>query len=593
MRKYKNLRLPIIVFAAYAILAYSSVTSAEDEVATSKLHALFEETWERTLREFPTFASDLGDLRYNDQWRDVSLESLEEYHKYEVSVLKRLKTIDPNKLSPEDRINYRLFQREYQDSVDAWKYRWHLVPLTQRDGIQDASSTADALRFETVKDYEDWIARMNGMLTYMDQTIVLMQRGIELNIVHARIVMERVPHQIERQIVEDPTKSLFYKPFRKFPKSIPAAEQQRLRTQAQTAIRTAVVPAYEKMLTFFTDEYLPACFDRVGVWQIPLGQEFYAQRARKFTTTELTPQEIHDIGLKEVKRIRAEMETIVKEVGWEGTFAEFLTHLRTDEKFYTNSPNELLEAYQAVCRRIDPELPKLFKKLPRIPYGIEAIPAHIAPDTTTAYYRPPSADGRRPGTYFVNLYKPEVRPTYEMEALSLHESVPGHHLQIALAMERGALPEFRRYGGYTAFVEGWALYGEKLGYELGMYEDPYSRFGQLTYEMWRAIRLVVDTGMHSLKWTRQDAIDLFKENTAKTELDIVNEVDRYIAWPGQALAYKIGEIRISELRKRAEQELGDEFDIREFHDVVLRNGAVTLDVLEQNVEAWLKETSTR
>ena len=581
------------IFAVVGMLTQATIALAEDPAATSKLHALFDETWERTLREFPTFASDLGDLRYNDQWRNVSLEALEKYHKYEVSVLERLKTIDPAQLSPEDRINYRLFQREYQDSVDAWPYRWHLVPLTQRNGIQDAGSTADALRFETVKDYEDWIARMNAMLTYMDQTIALMQRGIELNIVHARIVMERVPGQIERQIVDDPEKSLFYKPFRKFPDSIPPAEQQRLRTQAQTAIRTAIVPAYEKMLTFFNDEYLPACFDRVGVWQIPQGQKFYAQRARHFTTTELTPQEIHEIGLREVKRIRGEMEQIVKEVGWDGTFAEFLTHLRTDEKFYTDSPNELLEAYQAVCRRIDPELPKLFKKLPRIPYGIEAIPAHIAPDTTTAYYRPPSADGRRPGTYFVNLYKPEVRPTYEMEALSLHESVPGHHLQIALAMERGTLPEFRRYGGYTAFVEGWALYGEKLGYELGMYQDPYSRFGQLTYEMWRAIRLVVDTGMHSLKWTRQDAIDLFKENTAKTELDIVNEVDRYIAWPGQALAYKIGELRISELRKKAEQELGDDFDIREFHDVVLRNGAVTLDVLEQNVNTWLKEKSSR
>ena len=583
------LKIKFVMMAFCGMLLPAGISFADDPAETSKLHALFEETWERTLREFPTFASDLGDLRYNDQWRDVSLESLEEYHKYEVSVLERLKTIDPSKLSADDRINYRLFRREYQDSVDAWPYRWHLVPLTQRDGIQDAGSTADALRFETVKDYEDWIARMNAMLSYMDQTILLMRRGIELKIVHARIVMERVPNQIERQIVDDPTKSLFYKPFRKFPDSIPPAEQQRLRTQAQAAIRTAVVPAYEKMLTFFNDEYLPACFDRVGVWQIPQGQEFYAQRARQFTTTELTPQEIHDIGLSEVKRIRAEMEKIVKEVGWKGTFAEFLTHLRTDEKFYTDSPNELLEAYQAVCRRIDPELPKLFKNLPRIPYGIEAIPAHIAPDTTTAYYRPPSADGRRPGTYFVNLYKPEVRPTYEMEALSLHEAVPGHHLQIALAMERGALPEFRRYGGYTAFVEGWALYGEKLGYEMGLYQDPYSRFGQLTYEMWRAIRLVVDTGMHSLKWSRQDAIDLFKENTAKTELDIVNEVDRYIAWPGQALAYKIGELRISELRERAEKELGDDFDVREFHDVVLRNGAVTLDVLEQNVEAWLEE----
>jgi len=421
----------------------------------------------------------------------------------------------------------------------------------------------------------------------MDQTIALMREGIRRKIVHAKIVMQRVPAQIERQIVDDPRQSLFYKPLRTFDASIPEADRQRLRKEAAAAIAEHVVPSFRQLLTFFNDEYLPACYERVGIWQFPEGKAFYAQRCRQFTTTDLTAEEIHEIGLSEVKRIRAQMEQIVRDVEFDGTFREFLAELRTNPEFYFENPNDLLVAYREVCMRINPQLVKLFRRLPRIPYGIEPIPEHLAPDTTTAYYRPPSADGLRAGTYFVNLYRPEVRPKYEIEVLSVHESVPGHHLQIALAQEIEGLPLFRRYGGYTAFIEGWGLYSESLGSELGLYQDPYSRFGQLTYEMWRAVRLVVDTGMHSLGWTRQQAIDFFAENTAKTMLDIENEVDRYIAWPGQALAYKIGELKIQELRQRAESELGDRFDIREFHDTVLGNGAVTLDVLERIVDDWI------
>jgi uncharacterized protein (DUF885 family) len=421
----------------------------------------------------------------------------------------------------------------------------------------------------------------------MDQTIALMREGIRRRLVHAEIVMQRVPAQIERQIVDDPQQSLFYKPLKNVDSSIPAAERQRLQSEAAAAIAEHVVPSFRNLLSFFNNEYLPACYARVGVWQFPDGEAFYAQRCREFTTTLLTPSEIHEIGLAEVKRIRAQMEQIVRDVEFDGSFREFLAELRTNPKFYFKDPNDLLVAYREVCMRINPQLVKLFRRLPRIPYGIEPIPEHIAPDTTTAYYRPPSADGLRAGTYFVNLYRPEVRPKYEIEVLSVHESVPGHHLQIALAQEIDGIPLFRRYGGYTAFIEGWGLYSESLGSELGLYRDPYSRFGQLTYEMWRAVRLVVDTGMHSLGWTRQQAIDFFAENTAKTMLDIENEVDRYIAWPGQALAYKIGELKIQELRQRAETKLGDRFDIRTFHDTVLGNGAVTLDVLERVVDEWI------
>jgi prolyl oligopeptidase len=539
------------------------------------------------MRENPTWASSLGDLRYNDQWGDSSLEAIEESHRKDREVLERLDAFDVARFSKEDLISYQLFRRRYELRVEEHPFQWHLVPLNQRGGIQDAGDLADSLSFDQVKDYEDWLARMRIFPEHMRQTIELMRLGAERGVIHSRVVMQRVPDQIERQIVDDPTTHLFYKAFRSFPPTVGAADQERLQKEARELIAGTIVPEYRKFLKFFNETYLPACHEEVGVWQVPRGYELYELRCREYTTTNLTPQEIHQIGLDEVKRIRGEMEKVVAQVGWQGTFPEFLEHLRTEDEFYFQNPNDLLEAYRAVCKQVDPQLVKLFRKLPRMPYGVEPIPDHIAPDTTTAYYRPPAADGSRAGTYFVNLYKPEARPKYEIEALSLHEAVPGHHLQIALAQELEGLPRFRRYSGYTAYVEGWALYAESLGDELGLYQDPYSRFGQLTYEMWRAVRLVVDTGIHHFHWDRQRAIDFFAENTAKTLLDIENEVDRYIAWPGQALAYKTGELKIQELRRRAEQRLGDRFDLREFHDVVLRNGAVPLDVLEEVVTEWL------
>jgi len=555
--------------------------------APRQLHALFQEEWEYTLREDPTFASFLGDRRYNDRWADASLAALERRQQHSRETLERLKSIDMAGLSEADRLNYRLFRKQYENDVEGYQFRWYLVPLNQRDGVQTADELADALRFATVKDYEDWLARLRALPVLVEQTTALMKEGIRAGMVHPRVIMERVPAQIEKQIVDDPAKSSFFKPFLRFPETIPPAERERLAAQAQAAIREQVVPAYRKFQRFFLEEYLPACLEKAGVWQLPRGKELYAFRTRLFTTTNLTPEEIHRLGLEEVKRIRGEMEAIIKQIGFQGSFEEFLQFLRTDPRFYYRDPQELLEAYRALSKQLDPTLVKLFKRLPRAPYGVEPIPDAVAPDTTTAYYRQPAADGSRAGTYFVNLYRPEVRPKYEMEALSMHEAVPGHHLQIALAMELGELPEFRRYDGYTAFTEGWGLYAESLGGELGFYRDPYSKFGQLTYEMWRAVRLVVDTGMHTMGWSRQQAIDYFKANAAKTELDIVNEVDRYIAWPGQALAYKIGELKIKELRARAARELAERFDVRDFHDVVLGSGAVPLDVLEANVAAWI------
>ena len=575
------------LLACHLISSMSMSCQADDQATL--LNELFDDAWERTMRESPEWASRLGDRRYNRLWGDLSLEAFERSHQADRQVLERLDTVDVESLSAEDQLNYRLFRREYEIRVAAYPYGWHLIPLTQRGGIQDAGSLADSLRFDRPADYEDWLARMRAFPTTVGQTIALMREGMRRGLVHPRVIMERVPSQIAKQIVEDPRRQLFFKPFREMAESIDADEQTKLQAEAQAVVQEEILPAYRRFQTFFNDEYLPACYDKVGVWQAPNGGELYELRCRQFTTTDLSARQIHETGLKEVARIRAAMEAIVKEVKFDGSFAEFLDHLRTDPQFYFDNGDDLLQAYLTVSKRIDPQLVKLFKRLPRMPYGVEPIPDYIAPDTTTAYYRPPAADGSRAGTYFVNLYRPEVRPKYEMEALSLHEAVPGHHLQIALAQELEGLPPFRRYGGYTAFVEGWALYAESLGEDLGLYQDPYSRFGQLTYEMWRAVRLVVDTGMHDMQWTRQQAIDFFAEHTAKTLHDIENEVDRYIAWPGQALAYKIGELKIQELRRRSEDRLGDRFDVREFHDVILRQGAVPLDVLEELVDDWLDE----
>jgi uncharacterized protein (DUF885 family) len=576
-----------VILLALSTLLLARAVQAQDAASTKALHDLFDREWEYDLRESPTRASQLGDRRWNDIWPDVSTAAIKRRNEHDAEVIQQLAKIDRNKLSVADQLNYDLFKKNYETDIEQHKFRWYLVPLNQRGGIQTQNELADSLRFETVKDYQDWIARLNAFPVYMDQTIALMREGVQTRMLLPEVIMRRVPAQIDRQIVDNPDQSLFYKPFKRFPASVPVADQERLMRDALAAIRSHIIPSYQRFKKFFVEEYLPASYSEVGAWQAPEGEALYAFFVRRYTTTNVTPREVHEKGLSEVKRIRAAMQVVMDQVGFKGTVQEFFAFLRTDKRFYYATPEELFAAYEAISKRIDPKLIKVFRKLPRMPYGVEAIPTAIAPDTTTAYYRPPAADGSRAGTYFVNLYKPESRPKWEMMALSLHEAVPGHHLQIALAQEQGDIPNFRRYGGYTAFSEGWGLYAESLGEEMGLYDDPYAKFGQLTYEMWRAVRLVVDTGIHQMRWTRKQAIDYFMENAAKQELDIINEVDRYIAWPGQALAYKTGELKIKELRQRASGALGPKFDLREFHEVVLGSGAVPLDVLERNVNEWI------
>lgn len=585
----KHLLCALAVFTLFSPhpLRAASEKTAKPAVTDEALQKFLDAEWEYQMEQNPTWASSLGDRRWNDRWEDESLDAIRKREEHTRDALERLKKIDRASLSPADQLNYDLFKKDLENDIAGFRFRRYLLPINQRGGIQTADELTERLRFETLKDYEDWIARLRAFPEWMQQNIALMKEGAKERIMWPRIVLERVPAQIEKQIVKDPEQSPFFKPFKKFPDSIPAADRERLAQQAREAITTGVVPAFRELKTYFTSDYLPAAFDKVGVWQMPNGDELYAYLAEVFTTTKMSPQEIHEKGLSEVARIRAEMQKVMDQVGFKGTLQEFFKKLRTDPQFYYKTPEALLEGYRSMAKRIDPQLVKVMKTMPRMPYGVVPIPDKIAPDTTTAYYSQPAADGSRAGLYYVNLYKPETRPKWEMMALSLHEAVPGHHFQIALAQELGEIPNFRRFGGYTAFVEGWGLYAESLGEEMNLYDDPYAKFGQLTYEMWRAVRLVVDTGMHHMKWERQKAIDFFLENAPKTENDIVNEIDRYISMPAQALAYKIGELKIKQLRARAEQALGDKFKLGEFHDAVLLSGAVPLDVLERNIDAWI------
>ncbi len=597
-----SVRWPRLVVASLALTA-TSVCCAESQFDQNcarlaarkgndaqRLHELFTLDWEHTMRESPEFATMVGYPGQNDRWSDVSLEAIDR-RKHELQAPMRvLRSIDWSKLSASDQLNYDLFLRNQQDTIDGARFKGELMPINQMVGVQQ--EVARVLEFsprKRVKDYEDLLARLNSAPALIDQTISLLSKGLEAGITPPRITLRDVPQQIKNQMTEELDKNAMFGPFREFPSEVPKAEQERLRKMAETALRQNVIPAFAKLYEFFEKTYLPKTRETIAMSDLPDGKAWYAHNVRTSTTTTLTPKEIHELGLAEVKRIRQEMDVLIAQIGFKGGFADFCKYLRTDSKFYYSDADSLVRDYRDIAKRADPELAHLFGKLPRLPFGVRVVPSYAEKSQTTAYYEPGAPQSGRPGWYMVNTYALNTRPKWEMEALSLHEAVPGHHLQIALAQEMEDAPEFRKHGGYIAFVEGWGLYSESLGPEMGFYTDPYMKFGQLTYEMWRAIRLVVDTGMHSMGWSRQQAIAYFQANASKTEHDITVEVDRYIVWPGQALAYKIGELKLKELRAFAAKELGDRFDIRQFHDQVLDNGALPLEVLEKRVREWVVE----
>ena len=573
----------VVAFNLSLIPNFFSKTNDEQ-----KFLELLDKEFAKSVEDNPIYASYMGDLRFNTLWPDYSIEKINKDHEHTLKVIEELEMMSVDDFSDENKLNYRLFLDGYKNSADKHQYQIYLLPFSHRGGIQLQHETAETLPLRNFQQYMDWISRLEKLDDVIDQYIALANQGIKNQVMPPKVLMSRVLNQIKLQNVDSYVNSPFYDAFEVLPDEISNEEQKQIREQAQTTITNVVIPSYVKLLNFFENSYYPNCRDTIGISDIKNGSKYYELIARQFTTTELTPDEIHNIGLSEVSRIKNEMFKIMDQVQWNGSFDEFLNFLRTDNQFYFETGEELFTEYLATSKRIDPLLVKLFKDLPSMPYGLKPIPMESAPDTTTAYYQRPAADGSRAGYYYVNLYMPEVRPKYEIEALSLHEAMPGHHLQIAYTMELD-LPNFRKYGGYTAFVEGWGLYAESLGEDLGMYKDPYSKFGQLTYEMWRAVRLVVDTGMHYKGWSRQQAIEYFLENAAKTKQDVINEIDRYINWPGQALAYKIGELKIKELRAISENKLGDEFDIKEFHHEVLRHGGIPLYVLEENINSWINQ----
>ncbi len=581
-------RMASALLMPVALVALAACAPAPD--ARDQLYALFDEDWAARLIESPQFATSVGDHSRNDELADVSLEAIERRVERRRDVLRRLEEIDVSGLSAADRINARMFERQLRSSVQGFEFGGYEMPLNADSGFHMGFARMHRpMPFRTADHYDDYIARMRAIPAYFEQQQGHMRAGIERGFTLPRVTLDGYEDTISAHIVDDPRDSAFWAPFEEVPASVGEMDRERILTDAEAAITDAVVPAYQGFYDFFVGEYLPGARDTVGASDLPDGEAYYADQVRWFTTLDVTPQEVHEIGLSEVARIRAEMAEVIRETGFEGSYAEFLDFLRTDPRFYPKTAQELLERAAWIAKTMDGKLPSLFATLPRVPYTVEPVPDHMAPKYTAGRYVSAPYNSTQPGIYWVNTYNLPSRPLYALAALTLHEAVPGHHLQNALAAEMDAGPDFRRHDYLSAFGEGWGLYSEYLGLEAGIYEDPYSNFGRLTYEIWRACRLVVDTGVHALGWTRQQMLDYLAENTALSLHEITTETDRYISWPGQALAYKMGELKIRELRARAEETLGADFDVRRFHDAVLANGSVPLDILEELINSWIEE----
>src|SRR5256714_11953101 len=583
-------------------VAQSSAPSNPQNEAARKFRAYLDADWKKWMEEYPEKATQYGYPGQNARWMDDSPQGIERRRTHLRESLATLKTIQRDALPPSEQLNYDLYRQILEDEAEGLQYgddprpfrdvvpRSVWMPINQMEGIQQlAPEILENTPHQSVSDYETILARLAALPAAVDQQVALLREGLKRGYTPPKIAMRDLPKQIADLIPADALKSALLQPFTEFSVGFPENERARLTQQARKIYAEAVAPAFQRLHDYLATTYVPACRKNIAATALPNGAAAYTYHVRWQTTTNLTPQQIHEIGLTEVKRIRAEMDKVIAASGFHGSFHEFTEFLRTDPRFYYDQPDDLVNGYRIIAKRIDPGLAHLFGNLPRLPYGVCPIPDFKASSQTTAYYQPGSPAAGRPGCYFVSTYNLGARPKWEMEALSLHEAVPGHHLQISLAQELSDVPEFRKHVGYSAFVEDWALYGESLGEDVGLYTDPYSKFGQLSYEMWRAVRLVVDTGMHSMGWPRDQAIQLFKDNTGKSDQDITVEVDRYLVWPGQALAYKLGQLKIRELRTEAERRLGERLDVRKFHDAVLEEGAVPLSVLEARIKRWIDE----
>ena len=589
MKNYLSIILSTTLFSCSSIEVQETNTEVVEIDENIKFISYLDNDWQKNLDENPLFASYVGDKRSNDKINSNSINQFNEERQSEIDSLNQLYEIDQSKLNEENKLNFKLKEFGLKSNIGLTDFPIYYLRLNQRGGIQSFYETGNRLVYNSKDDYVDWLSRLKQFPANIINSLEINKEGLSKGITQPKLITEGVVTQIDAILNSDIEDNPYLKVFLEADESIiNIDEKEQLIEEAKNLIISEINPAYEELNSFLKNEYLAKSRDSIGIGDVPGGKEHYEYLAKYFTTTNLTPDEIHQIGLDEIERIRTEMNEIIKQVNWDGDFNSFLNYLRTSPRFYYDNSEDLFNAYLIMSKTIDPLLTKIFKVFPRAPYGVIPIPDESAPFTTTAYYNSPSPG--RPGYFYANLYKPESRPKYEIPVLTVHEAVPGHHFQISIAQELENVPSFRKYQGITAFVEGWGLYSEELGEFMGIYDDPYDKFGQLTYDMWRAIRLVVDTGMHYKGWSREEAINLFIENSAKSILDINNEVDRYIAWPGQALAYKIGQLKILELRNRAERLLGEKYDIKDFHHEVLKRGSLPLDLLEYYIDEWIAKT---
>jgi uncharacterized protein (DUF885 family) len=582
-----SVAMPAAVLAA---AAPSAVDRAQ--VESKKLNAIFDEYFEEYLLQNPILATSIGDPRYNDRFVvGISPAAIAAEQKLQRDSLARLQTVDRAALPAADQLSYDIFKTGREREIEGFRFPDELIPLNQfystPNSFAQLGSGNGMQPFKTVQDYDNFLKRLDGFVAWTDQAIVNMKEGVQRGYVLPKVLAERTLPQLQAHVVNKPEDSLYWGPIAKLPAEFSAADRERLTQAYRAAIETKVVPSYRKLHDYMRDEYLPKTRLSDGMEGLPNGKAWYAYNVKRVTTTDYTPEQIHQIGLDEVKRIHREMEGVMKQVGFKGTRNEFFKHLNTDPQFFFDKREDLIAGYDAIRTRVNPQLPKLFEILPKADYEVRAVEPFREKSAAGGQYQAANEDGTRPGIFYANAYDLRARPKWAMEALSLHEANPGHHFQISIQREQRGLPKFRRFGGYTAYSEGWGLYAESLGNELGMYTDPYQYFGRLEAELWRAIRLVVDTGLHAKGWTREQVLEYMDANSSAAEARRVSEAERYMAIPGQALAYKIGQLKISELRARAEKELGPKFDVRRFHTVVLADGALPLDVLEAKVDLWI------